>query len=298
VRLFARADDLRDGDYATSAAEVRKFARAYRDRNVYVAPNPTSYRGGARHASGDVTHWSYFLIDMDPVEEVYDAQAAVNHALLWLGEWIGRDFSLNQPIIIDSGRGAQAWIRLRDCPLVNAEDKSVPGWPRQMVRRVNSYWLKRLDEKLGVVCGCRVDTSTSDLPRLMRCPGTRNVKTGRKASFVVSTDRVFPGVAKLLVVGTPPQALTDPDQGEVVAGQTWQAVFAHLTRMAQTYLTQGQEEPGRHKVMWHTAKKFRELGVTRAEAARALRWANSLRGEDSELPLEQVEHALDTAYEG
>jgi hypothetical protein len=231
---------------------------------------------------------------------------ALEEALLWLGEWIGKDFSKNRPLTLDSGRGVQAWIRLEDWKF--ADDKADvaahrSGGPvcigRTIARRVNGYWLKKLDEKLGVTHGCRIDTSVSDLPRVMRCPGSINVKTGRMSKFINVTDRVFVGLAQLLTVGTPTSAMSDPESPkDVVAGQSWQMVFPHLTMMAQVYLTQGQAEPGRHKVMWHTAKKFRELGVSRREASRALKWANRLQGEEEELPTDQITHALDTAYNG
>lgn len=250
------------------------------------------------------------MIDMDPVECEYDARAALDAALLWLGEWVGRDFGAgrrgNRPIIIDSGRGMQAWIRLEDVVLddVNpstkihslANDDITPAIRRSSARRVNGYWLKKLDKHLGVTHGCRIDTSVSDLPRVMRCPGTINVKTGREARFEHATEHVFSGLAHLLVAGTPDAAMEDPEPPAIAAGQRWQKVFSFLTLMAQTYLTHGQEEPGRHKVMWHTAKKLRELGVDRPEAAKALRWANRLKGPAHELPADQIKHALDTAY--
>jgi len=306
VRLFTRKGDERSGDFAESAEEVRAFALAYKDRNVYVAPNPTNSTLGARHTAAEVTHWSYFLIDMDPVEEQFNAENALSVALLWFGEWMGWDFDAHKgmrPIIIDSGRGMQAWIRLEDIALddvtvnIGISTQRRVFLSRMVARRANGYWLKKLDEKLGVCHGCRIDTSVSDLPRVMRCPGTVNVKTGRTAEFVHATDYVFKGLAELIVSGTPSAALTDPEPPtDLEAGLPWQEVFPHLTRMAQTYLSQGQEEPGRHKVMWHTAKKLHELGVTRQEARKALRWANALKGEDAALPPDQVKHALDTAY--
>ncbi len=322
VRVFARGGDERDGDFAQSAREVRQFAKTYSTHNIYVAPNPTNSTAGSRHSASEVTHWSYFLIDMDPVKKMNNPGSALEEALKYLGEWTGRDFHSMRPIILDSGRGVQAWIRLGDVVLddscrpgkiispdlarngriIRGEEEG-PVVParihRATARRVNGYWLQRLDKQLGLIHGCRIDTSVSDLPRVMRCPGTFNKKTGRMARFLYATDEVFVGLACRLTADTPKMALSDPEPAEGVAhGQPWQMVYAHLTRMAQDYLTKGQEEPGRHKVMWHTAKKLQELGVSRTEARKALRWANRLKGKEEKLPPDQIKHALDTAYEG
>lgn len=313
--------EQRDGDFARSASELRKFARLNRDKNVYVAPNPTGSMRGVRHSAADVTHWSYFLIDMDPIcldpakhgkscDKCWrkaDPRAALALALHWFGEWTGRNFSTSDapnfrpPIVIDSGRGCQAWIRLEDVGLFS--DGEIPPKEnggevimRSVARRVNGYWLKRLDEQLRLMCGCRIDTSVSDLPRVMRCPGTINVKTRREAKFIVATDDVFRGLARKMVEDTPRREMIEPPREQVAPGLSWQRAAFRLTRMAQEYLTLGREEPGRHKVMWHTAKKFQEVGVSRSEARKAIRWANALRGPNMELSSEEIEHALDTAY--
>jgi hypothetical protein len=227
-------------------------------------------------------------------------RAALDKALLWLGEWMGRNFTERVPIIIDSGRGCQAWIRLADIPLndkMKHGEISDVGVTRFTVRRANGYWLAQLDKKLGLCFGCKIDTSVSDLPRVMRCPGTVNIKTGKTATFIVASIEVFVGLSTLLVNGTPEPTFAIPDGPSGLAADiTWQDAFPHLTKMAQDYLRFGQEEPGRHKVMWHTAKKLQEIGCYREEARKALRWANRLRGKEAKLPPDQVEHALDTAF--
>jgi len=148
----------------------------------------------------------------------------------------------------------QAWIRLEDLILTDEPSDIVKQFDaydmipmgRSVARRVNSYWLRCLDEKLGVSHGCRIDTSVSDLPRVMRCPGTINQKTKREARFIHETNRVFVGLAKRLVDLTPARLFTDPPESPegVPAGQPWQMVFPHLTRTAQDYLLYGQCEPG------------------------------------------------------
>lgn len=316
VRTYWRMPNgKRGGDYARTEKELDRFADVIRmsGRNGYIAPNPTASTIGDRHNSADVTHWSYMFIDVDPVEDIYDPLKTLDEALLWLGEWVGRDFAKHKPMIIDSGRGAQAWIRLEDVILDDRQmDKAViaasihwqTGEPlakpfalctRKSARRAMGHWLRRLDERIGLMNGCKIDTSTSDLPRLMRCPGTINSKTGREARIIEQGDGPNMGLASLLVSGTPDSVFAEPAwSGE--AGRTWQDALGDLTMRAQTYLTQGHEEPGRHVTMWLAAKSMSEKGVLRDQARLGLRYADQLRGEEQELGPEEIETVLDAVY--
>jgi len=309
IRVFARNRDTGelDGDFARNAGEMYHFARINADSQVYVCPNPCREgTAGVRHSAQDVTHWSYLLIDMDPIEDTFDPEPALEEALLWLGEWNGRDFGPRgrRPLIIDSGRGRQAWVRLEDWKLADVMsdvEAHRAGGPicigRKIARKVNGYWLKKLTEHLGMCHGCKVDTSTSDLPRPMRMPGTFNQKTGRMARVVEPGNGVNGGLATLLNTGTPESVKIEPDVIPIAPGLPWQMASHRLTLTAKKYLKEGQDEPGRHKILWHTARKLCELGVTRDEARKALRQANRLQGEAQELGQEEIEHALDTAYQ-
>jgi hypothetical protein len=290
------------------------FARANVDKQVYVCPQPVALasRTGTRHSAKDVAYWSYLLLDMDPIEDTYDPEPALEEALLWLGEWTGRDFGKpdRRPTIIDSGRGRQAWVRIGDNELAPdgqliiltihtdfGDHTDVVGWDRKTARKVCGYWLNKVAERVGLSHGCKLDTSTSDLPRPMRMPGTFNQKTGRMAR-IVEPGANFHGLAHLLVTGTPEEKLKEPDVIPVKAGTRWQMTMHRLTKMAKDYLKNGQEEPGRHKCMWHTAKKLVELGLPREEIRRALTQANKKRGEAQALAASEIEHALDTAFGG
>jgi hypothetical protein len=300
------------------------FADTFKDHNVYVAPNPTNSTRGDRHSARDVTHWSYFLIDADPVCVCPKPRSLVRdewcvtcrgeaepdrflrEALFLLYQWFNMESGGSQ-IVISSGRGYQGWLRLEDVRLEDDASLAPQGRicdlgnglmvSRSTARRACGHWLRKLDDAIGIRHGCRIDTSVSDLPRVMRLPGSFNVKTNRMAYIAFAGTEPNVGLARKLVDGAPFGIYIEPDPPEgLEPGQPWQMVYAHLTLAAQDYLKFGQEEPGRHKVMWHTAKKFHELGVSRHEARKALKWANALKGEDEELPPEQVEHALDTAY--
>lgn len=293
VRVAYRKDGKMVGDYARNLGELRRFANICRDRrvNAYMAPNPTCHTVGTRHSSTDVTHWSYLLIDIDPLADATNPEPmpVLREALLLMGEWLGKNLGGERVAIIDSGRGAQAWVRLADMPL----GEGLLEWKH--ASRAMGYWLKKLADRIGTMNECRVDTSTSDLPRLMRLPGTLNVKTGREARIVQPGTGPVEGLGSMMVTGTPKEVFVEPEV-TVVPGRTWQSAFSDLTRTAQQYLLNGQEEPGRHKACFHTAKKLAEVGCSPAEVHKALVRANSLAGEDQELSPSDLKHCLDTAF--
>jgi hypothetical protein len=301
VRLFAKGGGKKFGDFARNPADIIRFIEGSPSMDIYIAPNPTLCTTGIRHTAADVTHWSYLLLDVDPIMEESQPLVVLEKVLRQLEDWTGQDL---RPIILDSGRGAQAWIRLEDLLLSDVETSLDALWGpdsrepilRKTARKVMGHWLKRLAEKLGTFEGCRLDSCTSDLPRVMRCPGTINVKTGRVASLVVVTEEAHHGLAHLLVIGTPERVFDEPEPGELAPGTPWQLVFTKLTLKAQRYLTEGKEDPGRHETMWHVCKKLQEVGIDKNEARRALQYANNLLGPDLALPAEQIETDLNQVY--
>lgn len=295
VRLYSRTKDGqgRVGDYARTLAELKRFVKSAGAKNVYVAPNPTEQKTGQRHSTIDVTHWSYFLLDIDPVKDAVDPnpENALETALIWLGTWWGYDFSDTRPTIINSGRGRQAWFRLDDVDLDSKESPIT----RKLARKAMGYWLGRVNVAVANCSECMVDTSTSDLPRLMRCPGTSNQKTGQMAR-IIETGQSFPGLAQKLIDLTPETVFAEPDVSEVIPGRAWQMAWQDLTRSAQEYLTKGMTEGGRHKAVFSTARKLCEVGVSLKQARKGILKANKINGPDNMLPREEIENALKTAY--
>lgn len=285
VWYFARKDARVVGDYARSFAELHTAAQEYSKDgwNVYIQMNPTRKSGGSRASSKDITHWSWVLLDIDPLDEDSNASYALDVYLGKLEEQLGHVLF---PHVIHSGRGMQAWLRIEDVELSDAEEVPAKGIllhenkTPQLVRRnvarlTHGFWLKRLQQEVGVVGGCSIDTSVSDLPRVMRMPGTVNQKTG-KVAFISRIGELNVGLARQMVEETPEKALHVREISPVEGGRKWEHVMGSVTLTAHDFIHYGVAEPGRHKAVWATLVSLKENGVLQDEARRAVDWGNKV----------------------
>lgn len=310
VRWFARNADSTEiaGDFADSAASLSAAARAYSHLNFYLQPNPTGQRTKTRSSADDITHWSYLFIDVDPVDKNNaDPVAALDFTLHKLMGLTGKNIS---PLTIDSGRGVQGWVRLEDLALSRTSDgaKTLEGWQqdwtptRYEARAAANFVLTALDKMLVTegayhkqdtkgYLGCRVDVSCSDLPRLMRCPGTVNHKTGRMASIL--KDGMAHTLSRVLVDLTPAEQLV-PRVIVERPGMKWQRVLNRLTLTAKTFIRKGTEEPGRHKRVSATLKSLRDNGISMDESRLALQEGN--RKTLPPLDLQELERMIQAEY--
>lgn len=310
VRWFARNGQDRIGGGVDTVEELMWAAASAQGMNFYVAPNPACTRAGTRHRAEHVMRWSWFLIDVDPVEQVANPPCVIEQVLYKLGQWWSVDFGTRMPLQIYSGRGAQVWIRLPDYLLYDELEGKVAGMAfplvgRRQARITNGYWLDRLAAEIGTSYGCRIDTTCKDLPRVMRCPGTVNVKTGSLACLIVPSEEVFE-LGPRLVAGVPGEMFIPVPVETLPAGTPWQSVLVHLTIRAQDYLTKGKDEPGRHDTMFHAALCLAERGLEREMVREALEYGNErwdvrhsiAAGDPNSMRLkpEDIEHALDTAF--
>lgn len=281
------------GDYASTWQDLELAAQAWEkdDHNFFVQMNPTTERALPRPSAKHISHWSWFLLDADPVAELFDPLAA-------LTDYLARISLLTRvelkPTIIHSGRGAQAWIRLNDIPLdgkdftvtevhdargqeIPEDRRQVETLPaRQLARRVMGWWLQSLVEDLGELHGCVLDTSVSDLPRVMRCPGTVNQKTGRRAYVVELGGHIHADLHSKLIRQVPFAAYAETDDTVLPEGTPWQMVKTAMTKTAVRFIDRGQGEPGRHKSAVATAYSCREKGLPASEALKALRYGDRL----------------------
>lgn len=269
VRWFAKKDGQRVGEYVESLSELKRVVEKYSTWNFYIQPNPSISKAGTRCSAKDVSHWSWFLLDVDPLlnSENPNPETVMEEALLWFGEWLGWDFKVNSPLLLDSGRGTQAWFRLEDSILSGDED-------RQYISKLQQHWLRKIAKQVGTKFECRVDTTTSDLPRIMRCPGSINQKTGKMATIIRTCDSLT-GIRRRMIDVAPKFTYEPPtERATLPAGLPWQILRPTLTLMAKNFLDYGAEHPGRHKAIHHTAKLLYEKGLDQPEVEKAINSGN------------------------
>jgi hypothetical protein len=271
VRWFAKKRDERLGDFVRSGKELRECAKRNGSFNFYVQPNPTACTTGIRVSTRDISHWSWFLVDIDPKlgMETPDPKKYLDEVLLWFGEWMGWDFAKDSPLILDSGRGMQAWFRLEDFPF----DVETPEFSRGQVRSAMSYWLQTIAHKVGTKYECKLDTTTSDLPRIMRCPGSINKRTGREATIIVEGSPLK-GLAHRIVGLAPKEIVYAPELLIPRNTYPYEILAPTLTLRARNFVENGRESPGRHTDVQHLAKCMWEKGACEAVIRNAIAKGN------------------------
>jgi|SRR6185503_8711371 len=262
------------GGGLSSLAQMRAFADRYKT-DCYFTPNPVVPGFGRRPSSAHVAYVRCLLIDLDPCVETIQiggAEAQRRNS----GSIVGRDISPTNPrdavsrllwtgieerVIsyaqnllglelhpdrIDSGRGRQLWLRFEPTPVVSQEEKSL--W-----RTAIGAFLYRLDQDCGDLGGFRVDTSCSDLPRLVRLPGTINSKTGNRAGFYGEPGQVHQGFGEALLerFGVPPAPKPRPSGGD------WRRSYHLLSARAKRFFADGWAEPGRHSAAFAAAASMK-----------------------------------------
>jgi len=307
VRWGARNKDTIEGAWAGNAAELVQFAEAYADWDFYVQLNPSERRHGRRCRTEDIAAWEWFVVDLDPEGDYVPDERALFRASenieKAMHNYLGHKFDA---LRVYSGRGMQMWFRVgkhiaahasvggmyhefyadADFPIHAVDLWQDPPISVQKVIKLRDaitcaqrYWLGQLGTRVGVE-RIIVDPSVSDLPRLMRCPGTYNRKTGKQArSYFYSGTDVQKNLGRLLLKYTPKDRLWPApavgQDGVLPEGAPWQAAGARINMTAANTITFGATEPGRHRAMCAAARALAEVGISEVEIVKALTLAGS-----------------------
>lgn len=154
---------------------------------------------------------------------------------------------------------------------------------REASSRSMSYWLNLLKERMEQVlpdCGVTIDTSVSDLPRVMRLPYTWNFKSNRPTSILRKAEGWNPALGEKLISYTPYNVWrkVEYDAYEMAENATWHHYLTHpgMKVNARIYLTEGAHEGGRHKAATAALLSLKELGCNGTQAEAALLWGARL----------------------
>jgi len=266
--------------------------------NSYVQMNPTRKRGNGRCSAADITHWSWFVVDIDPTGPNPAVSDVMEEVLAMMRNYFGLQHL--HATVIFSGRGLQLWfplepenldgsvvVRQEPMPRYFDPDDRVAGTTmvpfRIVAPRVMGYWLdllrRRIEERLPD-CQCTIDTSVSDLPRVMRLPYTWNFKANRPTTLVQEAAGVNLTLGRKLICYAPYALWKEPEMpvglGDVSSETPWQRFVPHLTRGARIFLTEGGTEGGRHRQAAAALLSLKELGCGPNQTQAALLWGASL----------------------
>lgn len=299
LRVFARdqAGHVR-GDTMLDPAMLANWSEhgTRMKYGLYVQMNPTRKKGTGRTSGKDITHWQWFLVDLDPISATPQLDIFREFVEGFMSNYLGVVHL--KYTLIDSGRGWQMWFPLESVDLdkeVTVRTESLardfelnsPEYAlntitmplREAAPRAMSYWLdllKRRMEQVLPYCGVTIDTSVSDLPRVMRMPFTINQKTGRMTSILRKSSGWSPGLNHKLIDYAPYNVWRQETYAdyEMPDGATWHHYLTHpgMKVNARIYLTEGYNEGGRHKAATAALLTLKELGASGGQVREALLW--------------------------
>lgn len=270
--------------------------------SFYVSVNPCR-PNGVKARRQDVTRWSHILIDLDPQNLDFGppldpAPPLVDGPLVAytpdrIDHWIQYLFRVPDAChVLDSGRGLQFWLRIEDGEV--APKKSLTDLEHVvLIERATNHFLHHTKRELALhTIGYDLDTSTSDLPRVGRCPGNVNPKTGRRATLKRLATGAVPAqkILEWYLRDNTPRV----DHGNrPPLPSNLSSVLPHLTPTARDFLTLGAESPGRHRTAFHTAKSLLEAGLEKGVVAE---WMTAAATRcRPPLPSSDALHAVETA---
>jgi hypothetical protein len=224
--------------------------------NFYLNLNPTFNRPGkSKLAREDVKLWRYIVVDLDPGGDALVPpvpQPCITKPSHYL-------YNAHR---IFSGRGYQYWLPI--------DTSSIDELYPEKAERIMQGFLRALAaETEAWASGWIVDTTCSDLARVVRCPGSVNQKTGARAVV----EHVHKGAG--IDIGVL-MRYNQPTMVELVAERLHPPnslnlldTLPHLNIRARTFILEGASSPGRHSACYATCKNLHELGV---DSDRALEW--------------------------
>lgn len=275
------------GGTASTSADLDRLIREGREGwGLHLGTQLVRASQRHRPSAGDISQLVTCFIDIDPAGPEAAPLEAAKEITDRVEDLLGERF---HPHLIDSGRGAQLWFPVAPTPLLDPLDRL--RW-----RALLGLFLRRLADRLTPRFHCRVDTSCADLPRVGRLPGSLNHKTGRVAHLLEFGVRSETLLTRLQLWGE--TASHEESRHLSICGvrkpSRWREVLDSLNTTSRRFITEGVSEPGRHSAAYATARRLRELGVSKDVVFPVLCFGASLC--DPPLKRSELPRIIDNAW--
>lgn len=284
-RWFARRKHEVCGGFIRSEESYQRLLTNLSTWDIYLGLNPANTFLGTKVRDIDITEVIGLVIDVDPqpglLYPASQAEACEEPILAAVERVLGR---IPSSTVMFTGRGLQVWLRVQYDILTPSNR---PIW-RSAIKRFTREIAQAFSHDRFVI-----DTSCTDLSRLVRAPGSTNQKTGALVTAI--STHSYPAIQ--------PNSFLDrffipesPESAPAVLrpNERWWKIFHTLTNRAQVFLTEGVSEPGRHAAAYATAASLRDSGVSFSVAEGLITRAARLC--TPPLPQEEAARAARNAY--
>jgi hypothetical protein len=236
---------------ASLATAAQWIARHDGVWNVYVSSNPI--RPEARPASGrpkdeDVACVRCLLVDPDPDDVSPPSRAAAASLADEVGRFLGERLGVF-PVLIDSGRGRQLWL---------ATEAMSGTYEVMAVRRRLLHALAVRFERTGA----KIDKAVHNASRLVRLPGTVNLKTGERASLL------HPGNGAVATLAHLEQLARSLEGSSTTSTPTTSRAEGTPDRLNPEHVLAGVHEGERNTTLFRYACRLRGKNLARVEVER------------------------------
>lgn len=263
-RFFAKrpSGEITGGVVRHSAA-YQKILSNLSSWNIYLGMNPANTWRGIKVRDDQINEAIGLVVDIDPVATPAWAPSSVSllidPALRAIESTLSR---VPYSTVVATGRGIQIWIRVLPHTLHSNEDRFL--W-----RSATRQFLLQASEAFGDGNGYKIDTSCSDISRLIRAPMSINQKTGTKVE-VLETLELPPINPTSFLERFAAQEKFEPAAKPPHPSLKWWKSFHLLTVTAKRFIVEGVSEPGRHSAAYATAASLRDAGIAHNVAERLI----------------------------
>ena len=172
VNIFAKRGPYIINTHGTEVKKLVERIQLLGNWDVYACLNPARTTSG-KPAIADITSVRWFMVDLDPIEGFnFDLHTApVESAATTVTNWLESEVGcVPASLRINfTGRGFQIWV-----PVVETTDTA-------RAQAAIKGCIAALAQDLPAESGFKVDTTSGEISRIARLPGTVNSKTGMMA---------------------------------------------------------------------------------------------------------------------